>query len=125
VAWAETEVREQIARALAGSASLSDLQQWLIDSTWDDVDDKALAAADPARSLAFKAQLALAEWERGDRTDEELRSTLERLAFTVTAVLGDPLIGHGVITGSDAVTESAGEDQALFAAGTRSAAARA
>jgi hypothetical protein len=111
----ENEVRGQIIRHLAGQISRADLQQWLVESTWD-----ADAANDPAAELAYAAQLVLAEHERGHRTDDELVQLLERIAFTISAPLGEP--ATEVSTGSLGVTKELPE---LVVAGTRSAGAHA
>jgi hypothetical protein len=112
----ENEVREQIVRHLSGEISLTDLQQWLIESTWD-----VGEARDTATELAYSAQLVIAERERGHRTDEELRRSLERIAFTILAPLGQPAT-EGIATGSVAVTQELPERVVV---GTRSAGAHA
>lgn len=68
---ADHEIREQIARYIAGGISAAELEDWLEDATWDDDGRTAPLAASTLRLLA--------EHGNGDWTDAELVESLGTL----------------------------------------------
>lgn len=72
----ESRVRSELVRYLNGRGSLEDFYAWLIPATWD-IDD---CAPKGLRHLVYGIKLYLAEYSRGHRSDEDLRSRLASLA---------------------------------------------
>jgi hypothetical protein len=59
------EIREELRLCLAGSRSIEDFEDWFLPATWD-TDDV----------LASQIRLRLAEHDRGDLDEDELRNML-------------------------------------------------
>lgn len=86
------EIYSRLSLYLAGSVSLEEFHNWLIPATWD-ID----AEPDKVKRLAHRLQLLLAEFSNGDRSEEDLRSSLWDLfpCTSVTVTVGDaPLLSR-------------------------------
>jgi hypothetical protein len=68
-------IRRHLIDYLAGTISLDQLKERLIDATWDSED----AAHWEALQLAYDVELVLAEESSGHLTPEELRADLQEL----------------------------------------------
>lgn len=65
----DLEIRQEIARYIAGQQDARELEDWLENVAWD-LEDQ------PGRALAATALRLLAEHSNGDWTDSELREKL-------------------------------------------------
>lgn len=83
----EKAIRHHLTRYLAGNLSLNELQDWLINATWN-----MEATASPAAvQFAYSLELTLAEFSSGFLTPGQLRSDLIDLAesaHTTEAAIG-------------------------------------
>jgi hypothetical protein len=82
------ELRDRISACIAGAATLGEFHDWLIPETWD-IDDEP----ENVKRLAHRAQLLLAEFATGHRSEEELLSAFWRLVdgASITVAIGRPL----------------------------------
>jgi len=71
----DLEIREQLARYVAGKLDAAELEDWLENESWD-------VEFEPTRALAADALRLLAEHANGDWTDLELRAQLGALSRT-------------------------------------------
>ena len=75
------EIRRRLARYVAGELSLESFDRWFVRATAG-VDE----AKDPdASSLTWEVYLRLAEYTRGDRSEDDLKAVLAPLLVTATA----------------------------------------
>ena len=75
------EIRRRLAQYLAGEISLETFDRWFVPATRD-ID----ATNDPdASALTWEIYLLLAEYTRGDRSDDDLRAALAPLLVTAAA----------------------------------------
>ena len=72
----DQEVRAQLDRYLAGEQSIAEFQRWFLPASWNVHRSGNLAAED----LVGEVGLLLAEFEAGDRSEDDLRALLNRLA---------------------------------------------
>jgi hypothetical protein len=109
----QMEIENQISRYIAGQSSLAEFHNWLIPVAWDIDRD-----SQPAKRLAHRAQLLLAEFSNGDRSEDELRSELwnllNRVSITITVVYGSV---SPVSMLNTSVTQGAGTVVAMSPAG--------
>jgi hypothetical protein len=70
----ELEISAQVARYLAGEATLAELRRWLLPLVWE------LSESDGEQGsrLAYRIELRLAEYMNGHWTEEDLRTIFER-----------------------------------------------
>jgi hypothetical protein len=71
----DQEIRQQLARYLAGELALADFEGWLASVSWDEPSE-----------LAGEVTLRIAEFTSGDWTEDELRARLQPLAPAWTTV---------------------------------------
>jgi hypothetical protein len=72
----EKAIRQHLTRYLAGDLSLNELQDWLVNATWN-----VEATASPeAVQFAYSLELVLAEFSSGFLTLDQLRSDLIEIA---------------------------------------------
>jgi hypothetical protein len=81
---AENQIRERVARYLVGEISLDELEDWLVERSWNMHRDSDEAA----QKLAAAIELRLAEHSSGHLSDDGLRKELLRTS------LGCTWIGH-------------------------------
>ncbi len=78
-------IRQRLSDFLAGTMSLDELKDWMVDATWN-IED---VASPEERQLAYDIELALAEESGGFLTREELhadlRAVLDRADLNVPA----------------------------------------
>lgn len=79
----DTEIRAQLEQYLGGTLSLRQFQEWFALSTWD-IDQAGNSAL---KELAYKIELALAEYLSGHLPEDELKNELSPLARSLTAGL--------------------------------------
>ena len=72
----EKAIRHHLARYLAGDLSLNELQDWLVNATWN---MEATASPDTAQ-FAYSLELVLAEFSSGFLTPAQLRADLIEIA---------------------------------------------
>jgi len=82
-----SEIRERVAKALFGEASLEEFEDWFVPATWD-----AHKAGDPeAENLTDEIEMNLSEYTGGQLSLEQLRSRLAGAVFPRAANrYGDP-----------------------------------
>lgn len=68
-------IRRHLSAYLAGTVSLDELKDWMVDATWN-IEE---AASPDVRQLAYDIELALAEESSGFLTREELHTDLLEL----------------------------------------------
>jgi len=74
----ESEIREQLARYLAGQSTLNEFQDWFVPRSWNFHKN-----ADPSlQRLVSSVELAIAEFTNGDWSSQELRGILNLLLKT-------------------------------------------
>lgn len=79
----DTEIRAQLEKYLGGTLSLPQFQEWFAVSTWDiDQSDNT-----QLKELAYKIELALAEYLSGHLPEAELKNELSPLIRSLTAGL--------------------------------------
>lgn len=71
----ERQIREQLARYIAGEQSLETFAEWFFPATWNVHLRDDRAAAD----FAYEIGLRLAEFSNGDWTEDELKALLRPL----------------------------------------------
>jgi len=69
---AESEIREQLARFLAGEIPLDEFEDWFVQRSWD----AHLDSEQSAQKLAYAVELRLAEHSSGHLSEQELRQEL-------------------------------------------------
>ncbi len=78
------EIRQELSRYLAGEIALADFEAWFVPRAWN-----SEKLGDPALvELIHRIELGLAEYSRGDRTEEELRRPLVPLLTDYRITLG-------------------------------------
>ncbi len=72
----ERQIRDHVSRYLAGDISMVDLDRWLWPATSDieEIDDPV------ARDLTYEIILRFAEFDRGHRTEAEVKELLRPIA---------------------------------------------
>lgn len=80
----DREIREQLARYLAGEIPLQQLEEWLVRRSWD----LHRIANERTHELVAELELLLAEFSNGDWTEEELRRMLAPLVESYTVQVG-------------------------------------
>ncbi len=87
-----SEMQNQLRRFRAGQISLDDLNEWLVDATWEiDPNDQT-----GARQLFGAVELAMAEHSNGHLDDSEFLQRLDGLLGVQTVVLGaEPQVTTG------------------------------
>lgn len=74
----ESEIRQQLARYLAGQSTLNEFQDWFVPRSWNFHKN-----ADPSlQRLVSSLELAIAEFTNGDWSSQELRGILNLLLKT-------------------------------------------
>lgn len=85
----ETAIRHHLTQFLTGALSLNELQDWLVNATWN----MEATASSEAVQFAYAVELALAEFSSGFLTPEQLEADLLELANSantvVEATIGD------------------------------------
>lgn len=71
---AAEEIREWLERYVKSQVSLEEFEDWFLPATWDDSKTDGRV-----RQLAAEVRLYLAEVDRGDRSEEQLRRALAEL----------------------------------------------
>ena len=71
---AAAEIREWLERYVDDRISLGEFEDWFLPATWDMSQANSLA-----REMAAETRLYLAEVDRGDRSQDQLRSALSEL----------------------------------------------
>lgn len=105
------EIRDCLARYLAGEISLERFQEWFVPMAWDADQSGSWSAEE----LANEVELRLAEFSNGDRTEAELRELFRSTLETYTmAEAPEP------VTSSSSELIAAGVTYQLSWAGTRS-----
>jgi hypothetical protein len=64
------QITQRLSMYLAGQSTLSDFHNWLIPAVWD-IDHESSTV----KRLAYRSQLLLAEFDNGDRTEEDLKDS--------------------------------------------------
>lgn len=82
----DLEIRDELARYLAGQLSLRRFKKWFVSHTWD----IHLSGNPEAADLAHEIGLYLAEFSNRDWSEDELKGQLRHLVETHTGVLDDP-----------------------------------
>lgn len=78
------EIAFHLSQYLAGTSSLEEFDRWFVSATWD-----VKETEDPAAyEMTSKIYLRLAEYTRGDWTEEELKSEMRQfVTFDQAAAL--------------------------------------
>lgn len=72
----ETAIRHHLTEYLAGNLSLNELQDWLVNPTWN----MEATASSAATQRAYAIELTLAEFSSGFLTPGQLRADLLEIA---------------------------------------------
>jgi len=87
----ELDIRDWLARYLAGEVSLSEFRQWFVPATWDiELGDDPAAAR-----LSYDLELRFAEFSNGHWTEEQLKSLLRPEVESYT--VGKPQVITGTV----------------------------
>lgn len=81
----DQEIQQQLDWYLRGDISLADFEAWLVPATWDISPQSDSAAQD----LATAITLRVAEFTKGDWTEDELRAELTEIRPKITLSGGD------------------------------------
>lgn len=68
----DMEIRDQLARYLAGEISLQVFEEWFVSHSWD----VNRTGNENAVELVYKIELRLAEFSKGHRTEQEFQNLL-------------------------------------------------